>query len=616
MKNNYLLLLTIVLLISCQSNEDMEKINPPIPTNGGTDFFNINGFMIQLDADSLKGNESGVWRILSGEVDDKVSFENKDDPKTFFHGLPGENYQLIWEVLRAGKSIPDTITVSFLPLTTKIEIGLEDFYQTRMELMAESYDRGEWTIEGDYHHIWRNVHGGTYIPDKNSPNIMFYGLENTHNKLTWTTWYGSKSASATVEFNGGTYQQGEALQDLGILYETDIYKKNANGDITEIDMSGDPRGHMFGDFELYPALQALKHLTKLQLMGDGLHVFPEVIASNYLKLKYLDLSINFINSIPDNFGNLVELDTLILSHNGIESLPTSFGDLKEVKYLDLYGLKLTSLPESFGNLSNLTHLALGYNYLSKLPESFGNLKNLERLEGPQLSQSVPSSFSNLSKLKICTFWVEGGIAVLPEDFGRLTSLVSLSLRGNYKKIPDSFTNLSNLEILIFSDGTGITEIPLQIGNLTNLKHLNLRLRTDRLPESITKLSNLVILSLNGQLNYLPSDLDKLSNLENIQVSNLGLKEIPESIGNLKNLVRFSAAGNEISIIPESIGGLSKINWLSLSRNQITHFPSSMANLSGTLKELFINGNQYSDSEFIKLKNMLPNTNITTYQSGD
>lgn len=600
------------MLISCQRDEDM----PPIPTMGGTDFLNISDFMIQLDADFLKNGESGVWRILSGEVDDKVYLENKNDPKTIFHGLPGEDYQLIWEVLRTGKSFTDTIIVSFSPLTTEIVIGLEDFYQTRMELMAKSYDRGEWTIEGDYHHIWRNVHGGTYIPDEKSPNIMFYGLENTYNKLTWTTWYGSKSASATVEFNGGTYQQGEALQDLQILYEPHTYKKNANGDISEINMNGDPRAHMFADLDLYPALQALKHLKKLQLMGDGFHVFPEVITSDYLKLEYLDLSINFINSVPDNFGNLVELDTLILSHNGIESLPTSFGNLKEVKYLDLFGLKLTSLPESFGNLSKLNYLILGHNYLTNLPESFGNLKNLERLDGPILSQSVPNSFSNLSNLKICDLWVEHGTAVLPEDFGRLTSLVSLTLRGDYKRLPDSFTNLANLEILQIAGGTGISEIPAQIGDLLNLKHLKLDVKTDKLPESITKLSNLVQLSLYGQLNYLPSDIDKLSNLKGITAGYLGLKEIPESIGNLKKLTSFSVAANDISSIPESIGGLSSIQSLYLGRNQITYFPASMANLSGTLRELFVNGNKYSDDELLKLKKMLPNTEIITYQSGD
>lgn len=617
MKNFSLLLIGLVFLISCQNNEDIDDFKPPIPTNGGQDFLNVNEFMVQLDADSLKTGEFGTWKIFSGEVDNKVSIENKNDPKTVFHGLPGENYQLIWELVSGGKSIIDTVNVSFLPLTTEIAISGREFYQTRMELIAKSYDRGEWTIEGDYHHIWRHMDGGGItIPDENSPAIMFYGFENTTNKITWTTWYGSKSASATIEYNGGTYQQGEALEDLQILDEPYYYKVNENGDVIEIRMVGHPRAWIFGYFEEFPALQGLNNLTKLELKGNGIEFFPEAITSRLHKLKYLDLSHNLIANVSDNIGDLIELDTLILGQNHIESLPESIGDLKELKYLDLYGLKLSSLPESIGNLSNLKYLTLGSNHINKLPESFGKLKSLERFDGPKLSQSIPSSFSNLSNLKICYLWIENEQTVLPEDIGRLSSLTLFNLRGNILRLPESFSNLTNLEVLAVTGGTGISEIPDEIGNLSKLRQLNLTVRTDRLPESFTKLTNLTNLGLYGQLNHLPTDFDKLSNLTGIQVSYLGLKEIPEGIGSLKKLTSFSAAANEISRIPESIGDLSSIHTMYLSRNQITQFPESMAKLSGTLKKLYVNGNKYSNDELTKLKTMLPNTEIITYQAGD
>jgi len=156
MKKLLLILLGLTLLASCQSEDD---IKPPLPTYGGSDFLNVGDFMIQLNADSLKSGDFGYWRILSGELGDKVSLENKNDPKTIFHGLPGENYQLIWEVKSDGKAFMDTVIVSFLPLTTDIFVTGREFYQTRLELIAESYDRGEWTIEVEYHHIIKHMNG-------------------------------------------------------------------------------------------------------------------------------------------------------------------------------------------------------------------------------------------------------------------------------------------------------------------------------------------------------------------------------------------------------------------------------------------------------------------------
>ena len=292
MRNLFFKSLALTLLISCQIEED---IIPPLPKKGGNDFLNVGEFMVQLNADDLKINESGYWRILSGELGDKVSLENKNNPKTIFHGLPGEDYQLIWELNSEGNSFLDTISVSFLPLTTGIFVTGRDFYQTRLELIAETYDRGEWTIEGDYHHIWRHMDGGGYyIPDENSPAIMFYGFENTTNKITWTTWYGSKSASATIEYTSGSYNQYEALEDLNIVDKPEFFKKNENGDVTEIRMSGEGRASIFSYVEDFPALQGLKHLTKLELVGNGIEIFPEVITSSYRKLKYLNISNNFI----------------------------------------------------------------------------------------------------------------------------------------------------------------------------------------------------------------------------------------------------------------------------------------------------------------------------------
>ena len=602
------------LLLSCVENENDMPVPPP--TNGGTDFFDVDDFMIRLDADSLRNGEIGVWNIFTGEVGEKVAIENTHDPKTIFHGLPGEQYKLLWTVRKGMNSTTDTVTVSFAALKTEIFDHSPDYHQTRRMLEGKSYDRGEWTIEGEYHHL-RGISSGGIVPSEQFkyPTILLYGLENTSVKATWTTWYGSKSASASIAFSTGEYHQKEALEELAILYDYSYYKENGNGDVVELSMLGDRKAWMFEDIEQFPELKALKHLERLILSGNPIYKFPQVV-THYTKLKFLALMSNYFTEVPEEFGSLTELDTLYITATPVTSLPSSLGNLKKLKYLDLSNLKLSSVPESLSDLRNLNFLNLELSTIDKLPENFGNLRNLETFRGPTLLQNIPPSFSQLSNLRFCFFFTTVNAAVLPENFGNLTKLDTLWLQGNYSRLPESFANLVNLKSLEITRGSGLTKIPEQFGNLANLQTLTLVIRLDRLPSSFTSLRDLRFLNLYGKLNYLPSDIGKLSKLEGMQVSSIGIKELPESIGQLTNLWWFSAASNEISSIPESIGNLSNLSWLSLSRNQITHFPSSMAKLSGTLKDLFVNGNRYSDEELVKLKKMLPITDITTYQPGD
>lgn len=611
MKRISFLFIVAAIACSCHSKEDMSIQDPPFITNAGNDFINVEDFSVTLNADELKPNEKGTWSIHSGMVDSKVYFNDKNHPRTVFHGLPGEVYKLIWELTNGKKSTADTVTVSFLPLQTEIVFHNLDFYETRLRLEGKMYEKGYWTIEGNYDHIRSLQRGGVVIPEQEFPYIMFYGFENTNNKITWTTSYGSKSVSATIEFMGGTYQQDEALEDLQILNDPSVYKRNENGDVTQIIMNGDRRAWMFSYLNKFPALKSLVHLNRLELQGNGLQIFPEVITSSYHKLKVLNLSANFTDSLPDNFGNLVNLDTLIMWGSKVKHIPNSFGNLKNLRYLELTGNYFTTLPESFSDLSSLNHLNIELNTIDKLPENFGNLKNLETFRGPTLLESIPNSFSNLEKLKFCFFYLQSSSAVLPEDFGRLTALETLWMHGNYLSIPNSFSNLKNLKDLEITRGSGIRQLPENFGELANLKSLRMTIRLENLPKSFSNLVNLNSMAFYGELKFLPTDIGKLKNLEWISVGHLKLQEIPESIGDLKYLKALNASTNNIPNIPASIGKLSHLTLLDVGRNKITHFPTTMVNLSNSLRELIIVENDYSDEEFEALKKMLPNTTITT-----
>lgn len=613
MRKFILLFITIIFFTSCQKDiENIENLEPPFLTHAGNDFLNVEEFEVDLNADELKSNESGIWIIYSGLIDEKVSFEDENNPKTIFHGLPGEEYKLIWNLTSSGKMATDTISVTFSPLKTEITNTSPEFYKTRLLLEAKNYDIGEWTFDGDYHSIYPYYYNSGW-KDINSPTIKFYGLENKTCKLTWTTWYGSKSASATITFNAGAYQQDEALEDLTASEWQ--YKKDVNDNVIELNMSADGRGWIFRDINLFPALQSLIHLKKLGLYGDGFYVFPEVITSKYLDLEVLDFSNNAISSLPENFGNLTKLDTLIMYNNQdskvLSSLPESFGNLTKLRYLKISGMGINNIPESFSNLTSLNYLDLEGNIINKLPDNFGNLKNLETLRGPGLLQNIPNSFSNLERLKFCFFFINSGQATLPDDFGNLANLETLWLFGNYQSLPVSFPNLINLKDLEITGGSVINQLPDNFGNLTKLEKVRIAGNFKTLPNSFCNLTNLKSLQLHGVLEYLPTNFGNLKNLEWLSINSMNLKEIPDSFGDLESLRTFEAYQNDITSIPDTFGNLPKIVEVDLSYNNISHFPLTMSNLSDTLNDLTIRGNNYSEDELNSLKQMLPSTRITT-----
>jgi Leucine-rich repeat (LRR) protein len=615
MRKFILFFTTIIFLGSCQKDdENIEPQEPPFLTNAGNDVSNIDEFEVDLNASTLKSNESGLWTIHSGLVDEKVFFDDDKNPKTTFHGLPDEEYKLIWKLTSFNRTATDTINVTFAPLKTEIINISPEFYKTRIIMKGKYYDKGEWTFEGGEYHSFNPYFFNSGFTDMNSPTIKFYGFENTSYKLTWTTWYGSKSASVTLEFQSRKFQQDEALEDLNILNRPWRYKKNDDGNVVEVNMTGDAYGSRFRYLNLYPSLQSLIHLKKLNLFGDGFYNFPNVIGEKYHELEVLNFGGNAISSLPQNIGNLQKLDTLIFENNQnnqkLTSLPSTFGNLKNLRYLSLSSMGVRYLPDTFGNLTNLTYLNMSSNRILKLPENFGNLKKLEVYIGGGIDSDLPRSFSQLENLRWCSYWVYPDNVSLPEDIGSLTNLVTLRARGKYKSIPESFGNLSNLRELEFTGGSEITDIPESFGSLSNLGSLRMDVRLNNLPNSFENLASLKSLQLHGYLYNLPVNIGNLYNLEWLSLDLLKIKEIPESIGQLSKLKTLILSRNEIKTIPETFGNLSSLYMLDLSYNQIETFPESIGNLSNTLFEFIIRGNNYSNEELDLLKQRLPSTRIT------
>ncbi|XP_064637206.1 leucine-rich repeat-containing protein 59-like [Lineus longissimus] len=108
---------------------------------------------------------------------------------------------------------------------------------------------------------------------------------------------------------------------------------------------------------------------------------PKENIKDRLEGNELDLSLSSLTVVPvKDLAPLTMATNLDLSCNFLVTLPDSFCTLKHVVSLNLSKNQLTSLPSNFGALSKLQNLDLVKNKLEKLPVSFCHLKNLRRLD--------------------------------------------------------------------------------------------------------------------------------------------------------------------------------------------------------------------------------------------
>ncbi|SHG04791.1 leucine-rich repeat domain-containing protein [Pedobacter caeni] len=600
-----------VILISCLfacKKDEKTEIKPALPfAAAGTNQNDVENFQVTLNADSLKAGQTGKWTIEKGLVESKVYFSSDVKPDSKFNGMPGETYQLKWTVMANGtKYSESTVQVIFKPLKAVIGNNAPG-NSTQFFLTGNKYDNGLWTIEGKYAKLLGLIAGGTVVPDINSPYVQFQGYANTSYKITWTTYYGSKSASATWEFKTGNYLEKEALYDLQL--DPSSYRlAYENGHIVKLDLNASAAAWILRDTLQFPALQALTHLRFLDLQGSSVGEFPKIIGDKFRQLETLNFTSTKISSIPENIGMLSKLKQLILGYGGgIYSLPESFGDLESLEYFKCTAIGLEYIPESFSKLKKLKYLEANLNPIQRLPSKIGDLSNLEVLL-VSTAENIPASISKLRNLRRMYFTTKTENSVLPDDFGSLSALDTLIMEGKYKELPSTFGNLDLKDFQL--TGPALTALPYNFGNLKNLENLIIAGQFKSLPVSFTKLMKLKYCTLySNELETLPADLGNLRRLVYLHVEYGKIKTVPESIGDLENLNEIRLDKNQIEELPAGFFNLPKITIIKMSTNKLKSLSDDFGKLSATLKTLYLYNNAYPPADGIRIKQLLPTTTV-------
>ena len=96
---------------------------------------------------------------------------------------------------------------------------------------------------------------------------------------------------------------------------------------------------------------------------------------------------------------------------------------------------------------------------------------------------------------------------------------------------------------------------------------------------------------NDELKYLPSKIEKLQNLEYMDLGFNHLIGLPEEIVNLKKLKELTLQSNCLTVFPKEITELNNLKYLNLWCNYITEIPKEIGKLK-KLEVLLLGGNPY------------------------
>ncbi|XP_059937704.1 protein flightless-1 homolog isoform X5 [Mesoplodon densirostris] len=279
--------------------------------------------------------------------------------------------------------------------------------------------------------------------------------------------------------------------------------------------------------------------------------FPENVKA-MTSLRWLKLNRTGLCYLPEELAALQKLEHLSVSHNNLTTLHGELSSLPSLRAIvaRANSLKNSGVPDDIFKLDDLSVLDLSYNQLTECPRELESAKNVLVL--------------NLSHNSID--------AVPSQLFISLTDLLFLDLSENrLESLPPQMRRLVHLQTLVLN------------GN--PLLHAQLR----QLP-AMTALQTLHLRNTQRTQGNLPTSLEGLSHLADVDLSCNDLTRVPECLYTLPSLRRLNLSSNQIAELSLCIDQWVHVETLNLSRNQLTSLPSAICKLT-KLKRLYLNSNK-------------------------
>ncbi|CAF0842023.1 unnamed protein product [Brachionus calyciflorus] len=329
----------------------------------------------------------------------------------------------------------------------------------------------------------------------------------------------------------------------------------------------------------------LRCLTHLDLSDNNLYEIPDEFFQSLVNVKILNLSKNQIEKVIIQPGEVPhfkksKIESLSLADNKLKKLEEEFfNTFSELKHLDLSVNELETLSENFKSLDKLEKLILKNNKISDFADKSFNV-NLKKLN---LSKNQLTSVS-IAKLNYLNnlIWLdlsENKIVKIPDDFIKSDVLTHLNLSKN---------EITSLKPSIFSKVKYITHLKLNDNKINSLKNGFIK---DLIQLNYIDLSGNRLLKIQKNAFKMKS-----SNLETINLSRNKIFKIdPKSFCDHVNLTVLNLHSNELkSFSNDLLDGLANLNELNLSGNKFqTTREEILLNNLASLEKLDLSSNEFN-----------------------
>ena len=279
-----------------------------------------------------------------------------------------------------------------------------------------------------------------------------------------------------------------------------------------------------------------------------------------------------LHRVPIGMERLTRLERLDLSGNQIIELP---GGLPErLKWLDLSENPLLAFPDALLSRSRLRTLSLAKTRLLALPPSGWRCCRLVELD---LSDNI--------------------LQDLPPGLDQARTLTTLRVSGNQlHDLPDlsMLTRLTRLDL----SNNQLSHLPDWLGTLPLVSLQVDHNRVCTLPESQPGWRSMTTLSLQNNELLVLGDVESLTRLETLDLSNNPLVQLPEDLSPLHKLTRLLLKGSQLAVLPESLWHLPALAHLDASHSPLTELDWA-ARTTPALRHLDLTGCPISTSPMLR-----------------
>ncbi len=245
--------------------------------------------------------------------------------------------------------------------------------------------------------------------------------------------------------------------------------------------------------------------------------------------------------------------------------------------------------------------------LLKRSNEFTNLQNLLILGVPHAR--LTAQVSNLQMLYRLNIQLSEDV-LLPSEIGTLPRLKELVIKDtDVYRLPPEVGNIHTLERLSIINSPHLTLVPATIAQLPNLKVLSLTFLPYLIfPKNFTLPAGLTTLDLSADnLTEIPSFVYNAQDLTSINFNLNKLQHIPAELTRLTNLEELYLSENEIVDLPP-LNTLRKLRSIDVSTNALQTVPDGLAELP-TVQYIGLHTNPIPPKSITTLRKKLPHTVI-------